>query len=104
MKNPIVVSLFSGAGGLDIGFHKAGFHTVYASDVWDVACETLKKNSMADNVECIDVRKIDFKKLKEKYGEIDCLIGGPPCPPYSQTRHSLSGENEGQEAVTDTGK
>lgn len=97
MKNPIVVSLFSGAGGLDIGFHKAGFHTVYASDVWDVACETLKKNSMADNVECIDVRKIDFKKLKEKYGEIDCLIGGPPCPPYSQTRHYLIGKKDGFE-------
>ena len=78
MKAPIVVSLFSGAGGLDVGFRKAGFHTVYATDVWDVACETLKKNSMADEVECIDVRQIDFKKLKEKYGDIDCLIGGPP--------------------------
>ena len=97
MRTPIVVSLFSGAGGLDIGFHKAGFHTVYASDVWDVACETLKKNSMADDVECIDVRKIDFKKLKEKHGEIDCLIGGPPCPPYSQTRHYLIGKKDGLE-------
>ncbi|CDM67811.1 C-5 cytosine-specific family DNA methylase [Clostridium bornimense] len=97
MRTPIIVSLFSGAGGLDIGFHKAGFHTVYASDVWDVACETLKKNSMADDVECIDVRKIDFKKLKEKHGEIDCLIGGPPCPPYSQTRHYLIGKKDGFE-------
>lgn len=97
MRTPIIVSLFSGAGGLDIGFHKAGFHTVYASDVWDVACETLKNNSMADDVECIDVRKIDFKKLKEKHGEIDCLIGGPPCPPYSQTRHYLIGKKDGFE-------
>ena len=31
-KKPSVVSLFSGAGGLDIGFHKAGFHTVFATD------------------------------------------------------------------------
>ena len=41
MKKPKVVSLFSGAGGLDIGFKKAGFYTVFATDVWDVACNTL---------------------------------------------------------------
>ncbi len=97
MKKPIVVSLFSGAGGLDIGFHKAGFHTVYASDIWNVACETLKKNLMADEVECIDVREINFNRIKEKHGEIDCLIGGPPCPPYSQTRHYLVGKKGGFE-------
>lgn len=33
MRKPKVVSLFSGAGGLDIGFKKAGFHTVFATDV-----------------------------------------------------------------------
>lgn len=94
-KKPRVVSLFSGAGGLDIGFEKAGFRTVFATDVWDVACKTLEKNNMADEVFCGDVRDIDFKKIKEKYGEIDCLIGGPPCPPYSQTRHYLIGKADG---------
>jgi len=95
MKKPIVVSLFSGAGGLDIGFKDAGFHTVYASDVWNIACETLKMNLIADEVECSDVRLIDFKKIKNRYGSIDCLIGGPPCPPYSQTRHYLIGKKNG---------
>ena len=41
MDKPKVVSLFSGAGGLDIGFRNAGFHTVFASDVWTIACQTL---------------------------------------------------------------
>ena len=50
---------------------------------------------MADEVFCGDVRDIDFKSLKEKYGDIDCLIGGPPCPPYSQTRHYLIGKADG---------
>lgn len=95
IKKPRVISLFSGAGGLDIGFEQAGFRTVFATDVWDIACETLKKNKMADEVFCGDVRNIDFKVLKEKYGEIDCLIGGPPCPPYSQTRHYLVGKADG---------
>ena len=98
LKNkPKVISLFSGAGGLDIGFKQAGFRTIYASDVWQLACDTLKENNMADEIFCGDVRNIDFVKLKKRYGEIDCLIGGPPCPPYSQTRHYLVGKANGFE-------
>lgn len=92
---PRVVSLFSGAGGLDLGFEQAGFRTVFATDVWNIACETLKRNDTSDEVFCGDVRNIDFKNIKEKYGTIDCLIGGPPCPPYSQTRHYLVGKADG---------
>ena len=95
INKPKIISLFSGAGGLDIGFEKAGFRTVYATDVWQTACDTLQKNNMADEVFCGDVRDIDFKSLKEKYGDIDCLIGGPPCPPHSQTRHYLIGKADG---------
>lgn len=95
MNRPRVVSLFSGAGGLDIGFKNAGFHTVFATDVWKIACDTLINNRMADEVVCDDVRKINFAGLKEKYGEVDCIIGGPPCPPYSQTRHYLVGKANG---------
>lgn len=90
-----VVSLFSGAGGLDIGFHNAGFTTIFATDIWEVACETLRRNNTANEVFCGDVRDIDFKAIREKYGSIDCLIGGPPCPPYSQTRHYLVGKADG---------
>ena len=90
-----VVSLFSGAGGLDIGFKKAGFNTIFATDVWDIACATLEKNNVSNEVFCGDVRNIDFRKIREKYGNIDCLIGGPPCPPYSQTRHYLIGKADG---------
>lgn len=95
INKPKVISLFSGAGGLDIGFEKAGFRTAFATDVWDIACETLRHNNMADEVFCGDVRDIDFKELKKKHGQIDCLIGGPPCPPYSQTRHYLVGKADG---------
>ena len=81
-----VLSLFSGCGGLDLGFKKAGFHTIMATDVWDVACKSLELNHAADEVICGDVRNLDFKKYK---GNVDLVIGGPPCPPYSQTRHYL---------------
>lgn len=43
INKPKIISLFSGAGGLDIGFEKAGFRTVYATDVWQTACDTLQK-------------------------------------------------------------
>ena len=59
IKQPRIVSLFSGAGGLDIGFHKAGFKTVFATDIWDKACETLKNNGMSERIFCGDVIK-DF--------------------------------------------
>lgn len=95
MNKPKVVSLFSGAGGLDIGFHKAGFEIVYASDNWEIACETLRENNMAKQVECKDVREVDFADIKKKNKDIDCLIGGPPCPPYSQTRHYLVSKKNG---------
>ena len=48
LNKPKIVSLFSGAGGLDIGFRDAGFHTVFATDFWDKACETLKTNLISE--------------------------------------------------------
>lgn len=87
-----VLSLFSGCGGLDLGFKKAGFHTVFATDVWSVACNTLKENAAADEVVCEDIRKIDFTRF---HNSVDVVIGGPPCPPYSQTRHYLTEKKGG---------
>ena len=94
MKRYNLVSLFSGCGGLDLGFKKAGFHTVLATDVWDVACKTLEANNAADNIICGDIRQLDFTQYHNK---IDIVIGGPPCPPYSQTRHYLTNMKGGFE-------
>ena len=75
-----VLSLFSGCGGLDLGFKNAGFKTIFATDVWDVACKTLQMNNAADEIVCGDIRNLDFKKYK---GKADIVIGGPPCQAYS---------------------
>lgn len=90
--NYSVLSLFSGCGGLDLGFKKAGFHTVFATDVWSIACNTLEENNAADEVVCEDIRNIDFTRF---HNSVDVVIGGPPCPPYSQTRHYLTEKKEG---------
>jgi DNA (cytosine-5)-methyltransferase 1 len=94
MKSYKLISLYSGCGGLDIGFKKAGFKTLLATDNWGKACETLVENKIADEVIHDDIRNISFEKYK---GKIDVVIGGPPCPPYSQTRHYLTEKKKGLE-------
>ena len=80
---PKIVSIFSGVGGIDFGFEKAGFETVFASDIWDRACESLKENFPSSDIVCDTIENVDFKKIKKNHKEIDGLVGGPPCPPFS---------------------
>ena len=78
-----VLSMFSGGGGMDIGFERCGFKTVAAFDVIDVCGDTLRRN-LPDCYVCSgedgDVRNIDFIEYK---GQINVVIGGPPCQPFS---------------------
>lgn len=87
-KIPTAISIYSGGGGLDFGFHKAGFKILFSTDNWKPACETLKKNFPETRVENVDIRDINFKGILKDLNakEIDCLIGGPPCPAYSKSR------------------
>ena len=89
-----IISIYSGCGGLDLGFKKAGFHSLLATDYWDKACQSLLENNIAESVINDDIRKISFNKYK---GAVDGIIGGPPCPPYSQTRHYLTKKKSGFE-------
>ena len=87
-NKPTVISIYSGGGGLDLGFHKAGFNLVYSTDFWEPACNTLKINFPKTKIDCDDIRNIKFNKIVSRLGlkEIDCLMGGPPCPAYSKSR------------------
>ena len=87
-----IISVFSGCGAMDLGFKKAGFETILASDKWDIACHSLSNNKLANKVICDDIKNLDFKKYKKT---IDGVIGGPPCQPYSQTRHYLTEKKKG---------
>ena len=81
-----LVSIYSGVGGIDFGFEKAGFKTVFASDIWDRACESLQVNFPRCEVVCENIVNIDFTKILTQHGTIDGVLGGPPCPPFSKSR------------------
>lgn len=86
------ISIYSGCGGIDLGFHKAGIQVLFSTDNWEPACSSLKANAISNQVTCRDIRDIDFREELANIGnfdEIDCLIGGPPCPPYSKSRFYL---------------
>lgn len=92
-----VVSIYSGAGGIDLGFHKAGFLNVFSTDYWKPSCDSLKKNKISQEVVCEDIRKVNFAQILKKHKKIDCLIGGPPCPAYSKSRFYLKNKKRAME-------
>jgi len=79
VTKPKVVSLFCGAGGMDLGFHQAGFETVWANDFNERACETYRAN-FKNPIVCGDVTKIASADIPD----CDIVIGGPPCQGFSQ--------------------
>lgn len=87
VKRPKAISLFAGAGGCSLGFKQAGYEVVYATDFDKSAMETYKLNFPETLAECKDINEIDFAhlldELKLQQGEIDILIGGPPCQGFS---------------------
>jgi len=74
------VSLFSGCGGLDLPFHLAGSHCLWANDIDRVACETFRHN-IADVITSQDIREVDPTELG--LGSVDLIIGGFPCQDFS---------------------
>jgi len=80
-----VISLFSGCGGLDLGFEKAGFEIPVANEFDKAIWETFKVNHpntylIEDDIR--NVRKEDIEKYID--GEVDGIIGGPPCQSWSE--------------------
>lgn len=78
-----VIDLFAGAGGLSLGFMQTGkFEIVAAAENNPGARKTYKRNHKLARL-YPDVRTIDYQELEESCGEIDVVIGGPPCQGFS---------------------
>lgn len=85
-----VIDLFAGAGGLSLGFKLTGQFDIKAAFELNPAMQaTYKKNH--DGVDVYDdVTKADYQELKKKYGNIDVVIGGPPCQGFSNANRQKS--------------
>lgn len=81
------ISLFSGAGGCSLGFHSYGVSIISAYDIWDKAVETYNANFPGNIARRMDLGVCDFNELRESLclyrGELDLIIGGPPCQGFS---------------------
>lgn len=78
-RNLKVLSLFSGAGGMDLGFLNAGFDIIWANDFFEAAVNSYKKN-ISENIIFQDIRQISEDQIPN---DIDVIIGGFPCQGFS---------------------
>lgn len=98
-----VIDLFHGPGGFSDGFIKAGYKIVLAIDNKNSAYKTYMKNKLSENVIKEDIRNLEIKDNKDNYliksksnsinivkisKDIDVIIGGIPCKPFSPANRS----------------
>ncbi len=75
-----LVSLYSGCGGLDLGFEKAGFKIIWANEFDKNIWSTFERNFPTAKLDKNDVRKVSSKDIPSADG----IIGGPPCQSWSE--------------------
>lgn len=91
-----IIDLFSGGGGLSLGFTNAGHEIVAAFDYWDAAIEVYK-NNFSHPIYKMDLSNYDIDFIK-KNSNFDCIIGGPPCQDFSSA--GKRDENGGRADLT----
>ena len=84
-----IISLFSGAGGLDLGLIQAGNTVIWANDIDKDAVATYKEN-IGDHIVCDDIKNIDISTLPDA----DVVVGGFPCQGFSQANRLRTLEDD----------
>ncbi len=91
-----LISLFSGAGGMDYGFEAAGFKTAVALEFDADCCATLRHNRRWPVIER-SIFEVPTEEILQAgrlaVGEADLLIGGPPCQPFSKAGYWARGDS-----------
>ncbi|TAF75237.1 MAG: DNA (cytosine-5-)-methyltransferase [Bacteroidetes bacterium] len=79
------IDLFSGAGGMSLGFDQVGFNNIFSIDIEPRFCETYKTNFPKHNLIQKDISKLSNQEIISLIGNqiIDVIIGGPPCQGFS---------------------
>jgi len=95
------ISLFSGAGGLDLGVERAGYSILAAVEYDRDSCETLRRNFPSTEVIERDLRLVSTREILRaaglKRGEAELLVGGPPCTPFSKSGYWIEYKRTGND-------
>ena len=78
-----VLDLFCGCGGISEGFALAGFEIAGGIDFNEQATLTFQHNFKTAKVHNIDITQFPDSKITEEYGDVDVIVGGPPCQGFS---------------------
>lgn len=97
-KTLAAISLFTGAGGLDLGFEAAGFETKVAVENDPDAVTTIAHNRdwpiIAESIHSDEASSANILRVAGlKEGDADILIGGPPCQPFSKSGYWVTGDS-----------
>ena len=89
-----VISLFTGAGGLDIGFKEAGFNVIFASDIMQQAKESYNYNYPKTKYLLKDICQVSSEEIKQNidYRTVDVIIGAPPWQGFSNMGNKNSAD------------
>lgn len=97
MNNINLISLYTGAGGLDYGFEAAGFNTALAIEIDSDCCKTIRNNRSWPIIEK-DISLVSYSDILDISGlnrdHIDLVIGGPPCQPFSKAGYWVNGDTK----------
>lgn len=92
-----LVSLYTGAGGLDYGFEAAGFRVAAAIEMDHDACMTIRRNRGWPILEK-EIQHVSSDELIDDvgagWGSIDLVVGGPPCQPFSKSSYWVNGDSK----------
>jgi DNA (cytosine-5)-methyltransferase 1 len=95
------ISLFSGAGGLDLGVERAGYRIAVSLDHDKDSCETIRANFPGAAVLNGDIRQFTTRAILDagglRPGEVALLVGGPPCTPFSKSGYWLEYKRAGRD-------
>lgn len=99
-KQPTVIDLFAGAGGMTEGLRKAGFKSVLANEYDEMAGVTFRTNHPSVPLAIKDVKDLSIEEVLEltklKVGELSMISGGPPCQGFSLAGPRLDGDPRNQ--------
>lgn len=105
MSERPAISLFSGAGGLDLGVERAGYRVRVMLERNQDACATLRANFPDAEVMEEDIRAVEpaeiLRRAELHPGEAELLVGGPPCTPFSKSGYWLAEKRAGADPDAD---